>query len=102
MGGPANEKAFCSQLSRQSATMVWVGSNSKKASANTTAFHFGPKTRMFPGTLGKLEEGQMLGFGFMTVSYLKQPRRGLGPLCPLDYVGVRLQQLHKDKLAFSR
>lgn len=67
MGGPTNEKKFCSQLSRQSVTTLWIGSNSKKVSANTTAFHFGSKTRMFPDTLGKLEEGGIQGFGFMTV-----------------------------------
>lgn len=57
---------------------------------------------MVPDTLGKLEEGGILGFGFMTVQYLKQPRRDLEPLSALDYVGVRLQQWHKDKLAFPR
>lgn len=50
-------------------------------------FHFGSKIRMFPGTSGKLEEeGILLGFDFMTVYYLKQPRRGLGPPSALDYV----------------
>lgn len=43
---------------------------------------------MFPDTSGKLEEGGiLLGFGFMTVYDLEQPRRGLGPLSALDYVG---------------
>ena len=46
---------------------------------------------MFPDILGKLEEGGILGFGFMTVYYLEQPRRGLGPPSALDYVGLILQ-----------
>lgn len=57
---------------------------------------------MFPDTSGKLEEGGTLVFGFMTVYYLKQPRRGLGPPSALDYVGLILQQLHKDKLSYPR
>lgn len=57
---------------------------------------------MFPDTSGKVEDGGILGIGFMYVYYLQQPRRGLGPLSSLDYVGLILQQLHKDKLAYLR
>lgn len=45
---------------------------------------------MFSDTLGKLQEGGILGFGFIIVWDLKQPSRGLGPRPSLGYVGVSL------------
>lgn len=57
---------------------------------------------MFPDTSRELEEEEILGFGFMVVYCLKQPRRGLGPSSVLNYTGLILQSSHKDKSAYCR